>query len=354
MAQHGSDEGSLSSAAVRKGLLCGTALCTSDLSLQPVRRVILRDCNLVTAEYEMKWDALHRHPGRADYAAADTLVDFARSNALAVHGHTLWWHEAIPAFHRESAPSGFAKAALAHLDTTIARYSGRIHSWDVINEPLEPAHGRADGLRHTPFLDALGPDYIAEAYGRAAALDPTAVLVLNEMGLEYAQPEAEKKRRAMLVLLERELARGTPIACLGIQSHLTALEQPTDHPPLRAFLREVARMGVTVMITELDVSDHLCPRRLDERDALVADTYRAYLDLVLDESRVLAVSTWGLADGATWLNSFRPRPDGARQRPLLLDRKLRRKAAWHAVRDAFLTARGPESRPTVRSVGTAP
>ncbi len=106
-------------------------------------------------------------------------------------------------------------------------------------------------------------------------------------------------------------------------------------------------MGLNVMITEMDVSDHLCPRDQKRRDAIVADTYRAYLDLVLDESRVLAVSTWGLTDGSTWLNSFRPRADGAPQRPLLLDRALRRKPAWHAVRNALLHARhaaGP-SRP---------
>jgi endo-1,4-beta-xylanase len=152
------------------------------------------------------------------------------------------------------------------------------------------------------------------------------------MGLEYASPAAERKRRQMLALLEREKTRGTLIDCLGIQSHLTALEQPREHPELRAFLREVRSMGLKVMITELDVSDHLCPRDRRRRDAIVAETYRAYLDLVLDEADVLAVSTWGLS-----------RPDGAPQRPLLFDRAVRRKPAWHGVRDALLRERQPGS-----------
>jgi endo-1,4-beta-xylanase len=343
MAQHGLDKTRLSSAAVRKGVLCGTALCTSDLSLQPVSHAILRDCNLVTAEYEMKWDAICRHPHKHDYSAADRLVAFATHNALTFHGHTLWWHEAVPAAYRESSDAHFAEAALQHLERTIKRYAGRLNSWDVINEPLEPAHGRGDGLRHSRFLAALGTGYIAAAFRRAAHLDPTAILVLNEMGLEYASPEAERKRRMMLALLERELAQGTPITCLGIQSHLAALQQPREHPQFRAFLREIRRMGLTVMITEMDVSDHLCPRDQRQRDRIVADTYRAYLDLVLDEAKVLAVSTWGLTDGSTWLNSFRPRADGAPQRPLLLDRALRRKPAWHAVRGAFLGAADPHA-----------
>jgi endo-1,4-beta-xylanase len=59
---------------------------------------------------------------------------------------------------------------------------------------------------------------------------------------------------------------------------------------------------------------------------------------VLEESRVLAVSTWRLSDAHTWLNAFRPRADGARQRPLPLDRAFRRKPAWHAIRSALARA----------------
>lgn len=336
---HEPGRSSLSSVAARSGLLFGTALCTSHLLTQPLTRAILRDCSIVTPEYEMKWDVICQVPGRPDYLAVDALVSFASDNTLAVHGHTLWWHEAIPPTLQGTADNRFRDAAMEHLRATVIRYAGHLHSWDVVNEPLEPAHGREDGLRETRFLAAFGPDYIETAYREAASLDPGAVLVLNEMGLEYASPAAERKRRQMLALLEREKMKGTPIACLGIQSHLTALEQPRDHPELRAFLREVRAMGLSVMITEMDVSDHLCPRDRRQRDDIVADTYRAYLDLVLEEAAILAVSTWGLSDDRTWLNDFQPRPDGAPQRPLLFDRAIRRKPAWHAVKDALPNAR---------------
>jgi endo-1,4-beta-xylanase len=299
----------------------------------------------------LKWDVVCRSPRELDYSAGDKLVAFASDNALALHGHTLWWHEAVPADLQIRPAKHFRKAALDHLKATVTRYAGRLHSWDVVNEPMEPSHDRGDGLRETRFLAAFGPDYIETAFRQASLLDPDAILVLNEMGLEYASPAAERKRRQMLALLERELARGTPIACLGIQSHLTALEQPRDHPDLRTFLREVRGMGLSVMITEMDVSDHLCPRDWRQRDAMVADTYRAYLDLVLDEARVLAVSTWCLSDDRTWLNGFRPRSDGALQRPLPFDRALRRKPAWHALQGALLKARqwkvSPEESPTM-------
>jgi endo-1,4-beta-xylanase len=349
---HEPKKSSLSSAAVQNNVLFGTALCTSDFLSQRSTRAILCNCSIVTPEYELKWDALCQPQGNLDYSAADTLIAFASDNALAVHGHTLWWHEAIPPGFQKSSDQHFRDAALTHLESTVARYAGQLHSWDVVNEPLEPDHNRRDGLRETRFLAVFGPDYIETAFREAALRDPKAILVLNEMGLEYDSPAAERKRRQMLALLEREKARGTPIACLGIQSHLVALEQPRDHPELRAFLREVRAMGFSVMITEMDVSDHLCPRDRRQRDAIVAETYRAYLDLVLEEAEVLAVITWGLSDDRTWLNGFRPRTDGTPQRPLLFDRAIRRKPAWHGVRDALLNARQARSSSSGHCIGT--
>jgi endo-1,4-beta-xylanase len=331
------DPASLREAAARHRLLYGAALGTADLDVERRRRIVLRECSLLSPEYEMKWDHIGMRP---DYRAFDRLVAFATEHALAVHGHALWWHGSVPAPLKGMSRQDFAASALRHLRVTIRRYAGRMHSWDVINEPLEEeAGGRPDGLRLTRFLEALGPGYIAIAFRKAAELDPQAVLVLNEMGLEYASPEADRKRRLMLALLERQLADGTPIHCLGLQSHLDAVDQPRRHPELRAFLNEVRQMGLGVMITELDVSDRQCPRDLRRRDAMVADTYRAHVELVLEESRTLAVTTWGLDDGRSWLAEDRPRPDGAAVRPLPFDRALRRKPAWHALKNAFLRAR---------------
>jgi endo-1,4-beta-xylanase len=167
--------------------------------------------------------------------------------------------------------------------------------------------------------------------------------VLNEMGLEYEGGEAQAKRRAMLALLEAERGAGAPIQALGIQSHLDAASRPGRHSELRAFLREVAASGLKVMITELDVDDRRVPGGVAERDAAVADAYRAFLDLVLEEAPVLSVATWGLTDRRSWLGAGAARP----ARPLPLDRALRRKPAWRAVAAAL---RGrPPRRPEAGS-----
>lgn len=320
--------------AAQKNLLFGSALCTADLDDPAFEAALLRECGLLVPEYEMKWDWIAPGPEDRRFDEADRLAAFAARHGLALHGHAIWWHGAVPAWTDGLDDRAFARAALEHLDAAALRYAGRVRSWDVANEPLDVAHGRADGLRASRFLDALGPGWVGLAFREAAKRDPGALLVLNEMGLEYEGGEAQAKRLAMLALLERERGAGAPIHVLGIQSHLDAASRPGRHPELRAFLREVGASGLAVMITELDVDDRRVPGSVADRDEAVADAYRAFLDLVLEEAPVLSVATWGLSDRRSWLRAGEARPG----RPLPLDRSLRRKPAWRAIAGALRSA----------------
>ena len=69
-----------------------------------------------------------------------------------------------------------------------------VHSWDVVNEPIEPKDGRPDGLRTAVFLETLGPGYLDLAYRTAREADPAARLVVNEYDIELDAPEQEARR----------------------------------------------------------------------------------------------------------------------------------------------------------------
>ena len=73
--------------------------------------------------------------------------------------------------------------------------------------------------------------------------------MLNETGLKYGGQAAKTKRWGMLRLLECELAAGTPIGCLGLQSLLDAMDNPGGGAEFRAFLREVADLGSRPIIS---------------------------------------------------------------------------------------------------------
>ena len=296
---------------------------------------LLNECAMVTPENSMKWERLRPTPTTYDFSKADWLVDYADANGLEVHGHTLVWHLQLPKWfdehvHRDNAE----RELIAHVETVAGRYAGRLRSWDVVNEAINPEDGRHDGLRLTPWLRFLGTDYIDQAFRIAEATDPSAQLVYNDFGLEYDDDVCEARRRHVLDLLTGLVAGGTPIHALGIQAHLDA-DYPRSFTRLDRFLSDVADLGIDVMITELDVADQTLPQDIEMRDCLVADTYRAFLETVAAHDHVVSIAVWGLSDRYSWLNEFTPRADGHPNRPLPLDDQLNRKAAWYAISDTL-------------------
>ncbi len=322
--------------AARRGLLIGTAADRDTLFASPTyRQAIRRECTLLTPENSMKWERLRPAPEVYDFTKADWLVDFAASHGLLVHGHTLVWHSQLPPWVDAWTRRDHAETAMIdHIEKMVGRYAGRLRSWDVVNEAIDPGDGRADGLRLTPWLQHLGPAYIDVAFQVAAAADPKALLVYNELGLAYDDEDGARRRGHLLDLLSRLIAKETPVHAVGIQAHLSA-DRPPSFEGLDQFLGEIASLGLKVMITELDVSDQTLPDDMALRDCLVAATYSAFLETVLRHSSVVSIGTWGLSDPHSWLNEFAPRADGLPPRPLPLDAAMTRKPAWLAIWDAL-------------------
>jgi endo-1,4-beta-xylanase len=136
-------------------------------------------------------------------------------------------------------------------------------------------------------------------------------------------------------LLEGLKSKGTPIHALGIQAHLLPGKNKFNQEKLRRFLRDVASLGLKIMITEMDVADKELPVDIKIRDRIIAGVYEDYLSAALDEKAVIAVITWGLSDRNSWLSEFQPRDDHAPVRPLPLDAQMQRKLVWNAIARAF-------------------
>jgi endo-1,4-beta-xylanase len=61
-----------------------------------------------------------------------------------------------------------------------------------------------------------------------------------------------------------------------------------------------------ILITEMDVADHLLPSNVVVRDRIVAGIYEDYLSVVLDEPAVIALITWGLSDRYAGISEYYP------------------------------------------------
>ncbi|NEP11739.1 MAG: endo-1,4-beta-xylanase [Symploca sp. SIO2C1] len=337
-------EASLKERAAAKGLIYGAPAKYRTLSSDAEFAARFpQECAILAAENDLKWRNIRPSPKRFNFTKGDWMLEFARTHDLLFRGHTLVWYKALPKWFKEKVNSQNAERILVdHIDKVVGRYAGQIHSWHVVNEALHLRDGRSDGLRNSPWLDVLGPDYIELAFRAAREADPKSLLVYNENDLWFdgqlwsTTANGEAKRVAVLKLLERLKSRGTPIDVLGIQGHLRGTYMTHLNPKkLRAFLADVADLDLKIMVTELDVRDHKLPKDINVRDRLVATAYEDFLSVVLDEPAVMAVFTWGLSDRDTWLSRFSPRKDGLAVRPLPLDDQLNRKLAWNAMARAF-------------------
>jgi endo-1,4-beta-xylanase len=343
-----SEEIVLRQLAVEKGLVYGTTIAAAQITGDPAFIDLVREqAGLVVAENEMKWQVMNRGtPDDDDYGPADTIANFASANHLVLRGHNLLWYHRTPSWYFDlPSRQEQERAVVRHIQELAGHYRGKIHSWDVVNEPIEPKDGRPDGLRTKVFLETLGPEYLDLAYRTAKQADPAARLVVNEYDIELDAPEQEARRVALLHLLEKMKGSGTPVDAVGIQAHLTAVGGPPfSAAKLRRFLAEIAGLGLTIQITELDVTDERAPADIAVRDQLVADTYRRFLDAALDEPAVKMVVTWGLSDRHSWIvrretYEAKWRTDGVLSRPLPFDAHLEPKPACEAIAQSFAHAR---------------
>ncbi len=325
--------------AARKGIRVGAAVDPRLLTDPDYAAALIRDVDMLVPENALKWGPLERRHNVLDFRGADAIADFAVTHDMALRGHTLLWHNMLPDWlpgQLASTRNDPADILTDHIRRIVSRYRGRMHSWDVINEALEPSHGRFDGLRKSLFLNALGPDYIALAFRAAADADPGARLVLNDYGYEWGWDVGQQRRRTTLRLLEDLLGKGVPIHAVGIQGHLDpGSVGAMDMPALGRFCDAVSDLGLEIQVTELDARDISINGSIGARDRAVADAYARFLDVVLARKATKAVLTWGITDRHSWLTNFFPRSDGDTVRGLPYDTDYKHKPAWYAMAAAL-------------------
>ena len=319
--------------------------------------IVTRHFNSITPENILKWEEVHPEPNRYQFAASDRFVSFGRAHDMLMVGHTLVWHQQTPAWVFAGASGQKPDRATVlermrtHITTVVGRYRGRIHAWDVVNEALEE-----DGtLRRTPWLEAVGEDYIAKAFEFAREADPEAELYYNDYNLWKPA-----KRAGAIAVVHRLRKQGIRVDGIGEQAHWGLADPPITQIDV-AIGELAAGSGVRVALTELDVdvlprepdmwgadlsrkaairaTTNIYPAGLpDAQQRQLAQRYAEIFEVVLrHRTRLSRVTFWGVTDAQSWLHDF-PIP-GRVNYPLLWDRQARPKPALDAVVEILRTRR---------------
>lgn len=300
--------------AAARGILFGSAFDQHIFSSPSYANLLREECAILTPDYSLKFDALRKGPDMIDFTVADRLFEFAASCKAKMRGHTLIWNDFMPDWTRRLSGREMERLLDRHIDEVAGRYAGRVHSWDVVNEPIWIESWHEGGLRGGPWYNAMGPRYISRAFRRTKQADPSAKLVLNEAYLEhrwYDSPFAKNRSRKpdspwpkfrgyFLALVGRLLDEGVPLDAIGMESHMSPkFRDEYDRDSLLELMHAIKAMGLDIYITELDVDDSTFPDDFAKRDRGVADYYRMYLRDVLSVDAVRLIVTWELSDRHT-------------------------------------------------------
>jgi len=129
---------SLAAHAARAGILFGASVANEIDSDAAYRRLYARETAILTTDWALKFDNLRPHPGVLETADAERLLAFAKSIGVPLRGHALMWNENVPDWVRGLSLREIARLFDEHIDIVGNRFSGRLHSWDVVNEPFWP------------------------------------------------------------------------------------------------------------------------------------------------------------------------------------------------------------------------
>ena len=306
-------EPSLAALAEKTGRYFGSALATDALDGgNAYGRLLSDECDVFVPEWQLKWGALMPDIGsNHDFSSVDRIVEAAQSAGKRLRGHTLLWHEHLPTGIAElSGAKSWDDVVVPHFETVLNHYPDQFFQWDVVNEAIEPRDGQPGSMRDTPFYRMLGEDYVVEAFRLAHALAPQARLYLNDYNVCYDEAWQQDRRSGILRLVERLLEQDVPLHGFGIQGHLDT-RFAFDDRVFSQFLETLAGFGLELSVTELDVreADEAAGLDIAQRQQRSADEVQKVLSVALDQPALTGVTTWGLADSASWLRTARDLPD---------------------------------------------
>jgi endo-1,4-beta-xylanase len=330
---------SLRAHAHRRGLVYGSAVVIPVVQKNTDFAELLGEqCGILVPSNELKWVALRPSRDNFNFGPPDFLYDFTQQNHMLMRGHTLCWHESVPAWIRKIENKDEIKQIFVdHITTVCKHYAGKLQSWDVVNEAINPSDKLPGGLRKSFWYENLGTDFIDLAFRTARAADPHARLTYNDYGVEGDNDGDAEKRRLILEMVKGMKSRDVPIDAVGIQSHLNAGQKYGQG--VADYIEAFHQLGLEVYLTELDVNDDdTVSSDLAERDRIIAKTYADFLTAALPSPAVKLVLTWDLSDRFTWLNgmqSHHKKQPNRMERPLPFDNDFKPTDCFYALRDAF-------------------
>lgn len=304
----------------------------SGRTIETHKDLILEHFNSLTAENEMKPFSLQPKENVFDFSKAEKMVKVSKENNKLLRGHTLMWHNGNPDWifsengeplSRDTAINRMKK----HINNVLDYYDGIAYGWDVVNEVI--GDNDQPPLRQTPWLKAIGEDYLEIAYKTAREHKSGIKLYCNDYN------ECDPIKRGRICDLIKSLnSKEKLVDGFGMQGHYNIYHPNMDM--VRESIEAYAALDIEIQVTELDVSifrfeddtKYETPPQelLDKQADYYGELFKIYREY---KKYITSVILWGVADDATWLSNFPFR--GRKNWPLLFDDNHQPKSAFSKI-----------------------
>ena len=124
------------SLAARRGIAVGLvsalalagSLAAGKLTDSTYTTIAAHEFDMVTPENEMKIDATEPRLGHFNFTIGDKVYDWATKHGKRVHGNTLAWHSAMPAYTAGMNAATLRKWMIDHITGVMTHDKGKIYS----------------------------------------------------------------------------------------------------------------------------------------------------------------------------------------------------------------------------------
>lgn len=315
-----------------KDFLMGVSLSGRNVRNAAEQDLIRKEFNSVTCENAMKPASLHPSPNVWRWEEADRIANFCRENGIKMRGHCLVWHNQFSDWMLYDENGNFVDKEVFyarlkdHIQTVMNRYKDVIYAWDVVNEAM--SDGGTNPYRESKLYQLCGDEFIAKAFQFAREADPKAVLFYND----YNECDRRKSRNIYNMVLKMR-SNGVPIDGIGMQGHYNIFKPTVEE--LDAALALYSPLVEHIHITELDVRVNRemgGQLQFSQEGAALSDSVQAlhtqqyehlFKTFQKYRDKIDCVTFWNLHDGCSWL--------GERNHPLLFDKALQPKPAYHRL-----------------------
>jgi len=307
----------------------GTFFWTPELRSEATRATAVREFNLYTVPAFFR--VVQAERGTYDFSIPDQTADFAEHDT-ALRIHNLIWCNLLPEWVNDQLTgSELEEVLVSHVTAVVAhyesKYPGKTVGYDVVNEPFSYKGNACPWNRIGLESGRDSLYYVHLALRAAREASPTATLCINDFHIEGL---GDKSNR-MFDLVSELKRNGTPLDCVGLQSHFVigSDELTGEMPPpeeIAANMDRYATLGVGTIVTEADFAirdEDVSASFLDAQ----ADAYSGLLGACLASSGCSGFVVWGVHDDDSWIPQTYPGWGSA----LVFDERGEPKPAYEAL-----------------------